>query len=195
MKKLFALLLSLSMLLGAVVFAEEMTVLNKDVLEGQTTVSLTIDPEDNEFVVVIPATADVDAVSKTYEGQIVLKSGWKLASCNGLSVKLKASQNYKGPFDFVISSGGYWHLVSEAGKSAQYAIAVKPAGESSWRALDAYDNRGTGSSFWTKVELINVSRSDDNSVDTVCDIRFRVPTLPTEPGVYTDVLTFAITLK
>lgn len=192
MKKLLAFFLCLSMLLGAVAFATELGV---DALEGQTTVSLTIDPESNEFVVVIPATVEIDPETKQADSQIVLKSGWKLISCNGLTVRIKSSQNYNGPFDFVISSGGYWKLKNGNGKTAQYANGVKPNDADAMRALDAYDNRGTGPYFWTSVDLINVSFTDDNSVDTVCDIRFKVPTLPTDPGVYTDVLTFAVTLK
>lgn len=193
MKKLLAFFLCMSMLLGAVAFATELGV---DALEGQTTVSLTIDPESNEFVVVIPATVEIDPETKKGESQIVLKSGWKLVSCNGLVVKIKSSQNYTGSVDFLISSGGYWKLKNEESKSAQYAIAVKQPGETTYTRLNAYEGRtGTDSNFWTKVELINVARTDDNTADTVCDVRFTVPTLPTDPGVYTDVLTFAVTLK
>lgn len=177
----------------AAAFATELGV---DALEGQTTVSLTIDPESNEFVVVIPATVEIDPETKQADSQIVLKSGWKLISCNGLTVRLKSSQNYSGTIDMLLTSGAYWDMINENNRHASYAIAVKPHGETSYTSLNAYKGTsGTINNFWTYVDLINVARTDDNSTDTVCDIRFKVPTLPTAPGVYTDVLTFAVTLK
>ena len=192
MKKLLAFFLCLSMLLGAVAFATE---LGTDAMEGQTTVSLTISPEDNEFVVVIPATAEIDPMTQKYEGQLILKSGWKLVSCNGLVVKIKSSANHTADYDFIRGDGDYWKMKNADGNLAYYAIHAKPAGESSWTGLDAYNNNGTGYKYFTKFELINVTRSSDNTVDTICDIRFKVTDMPTNPGVYTDVLTFAVTLK
>ena len=106
MKKLLAFILCLTMAMGAVAFAEEMTgtELNKDVLEGQTTVSLTIDPEANEFVVVIPASVTIDPDTKKGSAEIVLKSGWKLPTANGLQVKLISAKNEAGNEKFSIDS-------------------------------------------------------------------------------------------
>ena len=195
MKKLLAFLLCMTLMLGAVASATEMT---SESLEGQTTVSLKIVPEANQFTVVIPAVAEIDPETQKYEGQIVLKAGWKFPACNGLTVKLKSSLNFSaGKTDVYLSNGIYWLMKNEDGYSARYAIHVKPHGDTSWHMLDAYYKSGQsyGSYFWTRYDLINVTRSSDNTQDTVCDIRFKVPTLPTEVGEYTDVLTFVVTLK
>ena len=60
MKKLLAFVLCLMLAMSSVAVAGEVTELNKDVMEGSTNVSLTIDPDANQFVVVIPATVSID---------------------------------------------------------------------------------------------------------------------------------------
>lgn len=191
MKKLFALLLSLSLLLSAVVFAEEVKELNKDVLEGQTTVSLTIDPEDNEFVVVIPATVTIDPATKWGEAQIVLKAGWKFASFNYMTISLSAAQNgiadkiYDNKGTVTESGNQAFTLKNADGATAKYGIVTteKTAANVLYGGTSLLRN------------LMQVGRSNDNTQDTVKDLFFYVYTLPTDPGEYTDVLTFTVNLK
>lgn len=192
MKKLLAFFLCLSMLLGAVAFATE---LNKEVMEGQTTVSLTIDPEANEFVIVIPATVEIDPETKKGESEIVLKAGWKLISSNTLTVNLKSAAN--GVYDKSLTYDDHFTLMNADGVKASYTIAAKTWSGGNFDNLysgntsDIYDD----ANYWKNKKLIEVSKSSPNTEDKVCLIRFTLPKLPTEPGVYTDVLTFAVTLK
>lgn len=178
MKKLLALILCLCLSLGAVAFATE---LNKDVLEGQTTVMLTIDPEDNEFVVVIPATVEIDPETREGFGSIVLKAGWKLPSCNSLSVRLKSAKNGVGSSSG--SAGADFYMKNENGTKARYRIISDRIG-------GQLNHVG-----WESKNFISVSSSGSSTSDIVCDIEFSMTSLPTEPGVYTDVLTFAVVLN
>jgi len=180
MKKLLALILCLCLSLGAVAFATEM---NKDVLEGQTTVSLTVDPDENSFVVVIPASVTVDIGTQEGTFDIVLKAGWKLVSANGLKVRIKQFANG------VIDSSGYndFKLTGNNGGFAWYSLSYKGPSSTSFSNL-TYSN-------WDSTVLIYAKKGDSNSTDYVTDLKIKVPTLPTTPGVYTDVITFAVTLN
>lgn len=181
MKKLLALILCLSMFLGSAAIAEEVE-LNKNVMEGKTDISMTIDHDDNNFVVVIPASVTIDTDKKEGSFDIVLKSGWKLVSSNGLRVRVKEFANG------VATHATYnaFTLKNAEGKTVKYEIDyVKGSGGST--------NYLTGSSYNT-VDLIAVAKGNTNTADKKTTLKLRVPTLPTDPGVYTDTITFAITL-
>ncbi|MBE5809302.1 MAG: hypothetical protein E7318_00025 [Clostridiales bacterium] len=180
MKKLLALILCLCLSLGAVAFATE---LNKDVLEGQTTVSLTVDPDENSFVIVIPASVTVDIGTQEGTFDIVLKAGWKLVSANGLKVRIKKFAN--GTFSN--SGDNDFMLKGNNGGTAYYELSYKKSTSTSYIPLTYVQ--------WDDTELISVKKGDSNSTDYVTGLKIKVPTLPTTPGVYTDVITFAVTLN
>lgn len=192
MKKLLALILCLSMSLGTTAFATE-TELNKDVLEGQTTVSLTIAPEANEFVVVIPATATIDPETQEGTLDIVLKAGWKLASSNALKVRIKEFANG------VKSGTAYdmFTLKTVTGSTASYRIYPKRATSSSYSEapLNSDNYVGTPNQYWGAYNLISITKATDNTADQTASLKLKVMTLPTEPGEYTDTITFAVTLE
>lgn len=195
MKKLLALLLCLSMVLGTTAYAAE-TELNKDVLEGQTTLSLTIRPEDNEFVVVIPATVEIDPETKSGSFNVVLKAGWKLPSANGLQVRIKEFANG------VDNSSTPFTLKDSEGTTVKYEMSVKGTNFSRFISLmnrDVSEKDGQSTVYsafdYKTLNLISISKSTANTTDIKTQLKISVPTLPTTPGEYTDTITFAITLN
>ena len=198
MKKLVALLLCMCLLATSAAFAEEVTSLNKDVMEGNTNVSLTIDPEDNSFVVVIPASVTVDPVTQEGYMDIVLKAGWKLPSSNGLNVRIKEFAN--GPkADSGVTAGNtyFLKLVNSEEQSANYRIAYSNLKSSEATGYNYLGNNNEYSTmpYWKTKDLIHVDRTDSNAEDIYTSLRISVPTLPTDPGEYTDTITFVINLE
>lgn len=192
MKKLLALILCLSMALVSVAFATE-TELNKDVMEGQTTVSLTIAPEANEFVVVIPATVTIDPETQEGTLDVTLKAGWKLVSSNSLKVRIKEFENG-------IRSGTSYDmftLTTVTGATASYRIYPKRATSSSYSEtpLNNRNYTGTPNLYWEEYNLISITKATANTADQKASLKLKVMTLPTEPGEYSDTITFAITLE
>lgn len=192
MKKLMALMLCLSMVFGTVAFAAE-NELNKDVMEGQTTVSLTIAPEANEFVVVIPATVTIDPETQEGTLDVTLKAGWKLVSSNSLKVRIKEFENG-------IRSGTAYDmftLTTVTGATASYRIYPKAATSSSYSetALNNRNYTGTPNLYWEEYNLISITKATANTADQTASLKLKVMTLPTEPGEYSDTITFAITLE
>lgn len=186
MKKLLAFILCLTMAMGTVAFAEEVTgtELNKDVLEGSTNVSLTIDPDANSFVVVIPASVTIDPETKYGYFDVVLKAGWKLVSSNSLKVKIKGFANTPTSNNF--------QLKNAEGTTANYSLGYSGY---STAISDSNDYTYFSVSSYSSTSLITVSKSTSTSADKAASLKLYVPTLPTEPGEYTDTITFAITLE
>lgn len=181
MKKLLAFILCLTMAMGTVAFAEEVTgtELNKDVLEGQTTVSLTIRPEDNEFVVVIPATVEIDPETSLGKADIVLKAGWKIPSANSLHVHLV---NAKNGIEKTVDGRARFYLKDEADNEHYYSIRRTTSGFPLEYHEEGY-------------RLLSVYKNGDSTRDAATSLEFRVTNLPQAPGVYTDVLTFAVVIE
>ena len=190
MKKLLAFFLCLSMLLGAVAFAEEVKELSKEVMEGQTTVSLAISPEDNEVVVVIPATVEIEPTTQYGEVAITLKSGWKLVSVNELKVRIKEFANGASTST---STSRLFKLKNAEGTTASYEIYYKLDTMSTY-STQAFNAVPTGDNYWPTKNLIKVTKSTSTANDRTASLKVNVPVLPTEPGEYTDVITFAIVL-
>lgn len=195
MKKLLAFILCLTMAMGAVAFAEEVTgtELNKDVLEGQTTVSLTVNPEDNEFVVVIPASVTIDPSTKEGTFDVVLKSGWKLVSCNGLRVRIKEFANG------VAKEAPYFTLKNSDGTSVGYSIYQTSPTSSRrvWLGLETAYPSGSDDhkAKWDEHNVVYVTRTQSNQTDVTKNYCILLSKLPTEPGEYTDIITFSIELS
>ena len=181
-------------------FAEEVTSLNKDVMEGNTNVSLTIDPEDNSFVVVIPASVTVDPETKEGYMDIVLQAGWKLPSANGLNVRIKEfangpkanhAPNSDSPTEFLTMKNAEESI-------AKYAISLKAVGKDTYTKLyNWFDTGATPDTtrYWKQRNLIHVERDDSNTEDLTANLMLYVPELPTDPGEYTDTITFVINLE
>lgn len=186
MKKLLACILCLSMMLGAAALAAE-TELNRDVLEGTTHVSLTVDPDANSFVVVIPASVTIDEETQEGSFDVTLKSGWKLVSSNGLRVRIKEFANSSNSSSFVLKNSD--------GSTGSYSLSAKAAGSSSWMSLcRSSGSLASGWANYTTYDLIDVEKGDSTESDQTATLKLRVPTLPTAPGEYTDTITFGITL-
>lgn len=198
MKKLLALLICLSLFICSVAFAAE-NELTKDVLEETTTVSLTIDPEENSFVVIIPSIVTIDAETQSGVFDIVLKSGWKLPSSNGLRLRIKDFAN--GPRSNVTASQSddpaFAKMKNSEGAVANYKISVKSVSDSEYITLYDRYNPTTGlgmNNYWKIKNIINVLRTDSNATDQTASLKLEVPKLPTASGEYTDTITFEITL-
>ena len=201
MKKLLmlALALCLSMTVCASALAESKE-MNKDVLEGSTEVSLTIDHEQNSFVVVIPAAVTIDPETKTGYLEVVLKSGWKLVSSNSLSVAMKGFANgvkeSSSATDYSIFT-----LKDSDGSTVRYQISSARSSNTAYTKLHNYTYRNSNGSTSNNIypnyddSLISVGQSYSNTEDIKATLKLDVSSLPTKPGVYTDTITFGITLN
>lgn len=179
MKRLVTLLLCCTLLLGAFSLAYA-TQLGPDLLSGQTTVKLTIDPKENDFVVVIPSLVTIDPATKSGEFSITLKAGWSIPAANSLGVYLKSAKNGIG------SSGAAFKLKGTNGKLYSYLLHVTPPGGS---------RTNVTSNNYSYTEILEVTKSTSSSADKVGKLTVTLSELPPDPGEYTDVLTFSVVLK
>lgn len=198
MKKLFvlALILCLSMILCSAALAQE-TELDKNTLEGTTKVSLTIDHNENSFVVVIPASVTIDPETKMGTFDITLESGWQLISSNGLTVRIKEFAN---GVDKSSSSTDYdiFTLKNSVGETVKYEIEAKFDYSydygTSYVKLHNYTQSSPYYSPSYNNNLISVSKETSNETDRTASLKLNVPKLPTNPGEYTDTITFSVNL-
>lgn len=188
MKKLLMMVLALCLCMT--VCASALAVeLNKNTLEGSTNISMKIDHDQNSFVVVIPASVTIDPETKTGEFDITLESDWKLISSNSLNVRIKEFANGTTGASYV-NATTYFLLKNSKGDQARYTIRCKTPGASAYGNM--FDNNYNP---WRTTDLISVSKNSSNEEDRTASLKLEVETLPTSPGEYTDVITFAVVLE
>lgn len=190
MKKIVSLLLAMCLLLSAVpaLAAKE---LNLDNMSDTTLVTLTVSADADEFVVVIPSTVEIDPVTQKATTSITLNAGWKLVASNKLTVSLISAQNgintqSKWRYSTMGNYGRYaFQLKSEAGVTVEYEIS------------STYDSSGSingGNPDELKLIEVNKQKTTTTTEKKSKALFFYLYTMP-EEGVYTDILTFGITLE
>ena len=212
MKKILALVACLCFCVAASVFAEEVSnqvQLDPNTLTGSTEVSLTIDGGEDSYTVVIPSSVTIDPQTQRGSGVLTLKSGWELFYIHNLKVRLTEAQN--GIKTGIYVSDSYndtkyygnsvttpqfqnFTLKSTNGSETTYAIQAsnkKTSGVLTGRTDFSNVGYHAGASYQT-FDLISVSKTDDNTSDSNCNLTFYVKDIPLDPGVYTDVLTFSV---
>lgn len=169
MKKFLTLFLALCLLMG-VCIAETTITGDGEGATGQTLVTLTVDRSMDSYTVTIPPTVIIDPATKKGSMSITLNKGFELISCNSLSIKMKSNN------DCV--------LINEDGtQSVEYWIYLNSAPQTAC-------NYGGG-----LTTLLTVNKGADATIDRVYEmtpqIRYDLPTA----GVYTDTLTFTVSVS
>ncbi len=184
---------------------EDVIELDRNTMIGNTEVSLTVDRSQDTFVVVIPSKVTIDPKTQYGYGDLVLKAGWELVSVNSLTVKLTSAENGIG-IATNSSSGQYllpenFRLKTEDGKAASYSVHPVINGSAYYPFTSKSGSHSSGSSSNSSVyygsdintfQLFYIIKSYDNTIDRTCEMVFHINTMPSEPGIYTDTLTFSI---
>ena len=138
---------------------------------------------------VIPAAVTIDPETQNGKLDVVLKSGWKLISSNGLCIRIKGFAN---EISTTVDDKAAFTLKSSEGKSVKYGINYKNSSGN----IITLTGKDYASYFYkyNVVNLIDVNKASSNTADIKNSLNLYVPTLPTDPGVYTDTITFGITL-
>ena len=208
MKKMLSLLLALTLILtAAFALAEGETEpaettepaptleLDRNTMTGTTEVSLTVDKSMDSYTVIIPSKVTIDPKPQYGYGDVVLKAGWELVTFNRLKVQLTEAENgisdnyYNTPSSLSYSDSYLQYFMNftlkNETKNAYYAIK---ASNLPWPFSKTRHNNGTP----YEEPLISVSKGNANTSDKVSKLTFYVKTMPVDPGVYTDTLTFSI---
>lgn len=208
MKKLFSFLLVLALLCTA------SASLSDTITAGEMEVSLFIDRAADSYIVTIPAAVEIDPISKSGSATLTLKKDWQLISCNRLYVRLTEAAGgisddyvYKAVTSTITDeyilhspySANFTMLYSNTTGSFRCPYAIKASNAYyPFSGSTARSGSVNGINCYTHVythDLLSAVRGEDNSEDQTCDLVFYVPTMPTEPGTYTDTLTFSIILQ
>ena len=170
--------------------------LDRNTMTGTTEVSLTVDRSMDSYTVVIPSKVTIDPKTQYGYGDVVLKAGWELVSVNSLKVQLSGAKNGVGTGHYdgsstnastSITTSNYQNFTLKDGdKTAKYAIKTSTYSY----PLTSYTASGWGTYY--KDSLISVAKGDASGSDKSCRLTFYVKTMPVDPGVYTDTLTFSI---
>lgn len=169
MKRFLALILSICLLMGFC--AAEATTITGDGegASGETLVSLTIDRSLDSYTVIIPPTVVIDTVTEEGEMDVVLESGYKLISGNKIKVTVSSANGCK--------------LINEDNSNSWvYKLTYYEENMPHWI--------GSAGQF----KIIEVTKTSDATIDHSITLYPKVDGLPTA-GVYTDTLTFTVTVE
>lgn len=184
MKKLMAVLLIATLLCAVLPAYADDIELDGNTQTGETRISLTIDRSLDKYTFVIPSDVTIDPETKSGSFTVTLKAGFELIACNSISIALASAAN-----GIKKDMGAAFTLVdSETGKTASYTIYFDGK-----NLCEKTDSAATG---YTNFNCVAISATKatptTNDIEAVYSISLN--TLPSE-GVYTDTLTFKVTVK
>ena len=184
--------------------------LDRNTMTGTTEVSLTVDRSMDTYTVIIPSKVTIDPKTQYGYGDVVLKAGWELVSVNSLKVQLSGAENgiadnfyiNTTSFEYTNSLLPYYQnfKLKNSDKTVPYAIKASTV---SWPytktnhngrgyyGISSTERYGYGAAYDTAMITIS-KKNSSNTEDIVSNMVFYVKDMPTDPGIYTDTLTFSI---
>lgn len=196
MKKIIvSLLFAVIIIIGCCFALADEIQLDKSVTTGNTTVSLNVDSTADTYIFTIPAAIVIDPGTQYGYGTLTLKAGWELISVNEIDLAISNVANgvksntqvtnikNRDAMNFTLKNSDGSVSVGYGIKSDKTSRPFANNGSISNPSTENYTNT-----------LISATKADSNTEDKTCTLTFYVYELPVA-GIYTDIITFAITTK